>query len=331
MRRWRIRVIVGLSSLIAVTALAGATYQWLATRKDLAATPPPGQLVDIGGHRLHLWCTGNGAPAVILDNGLGGSSAGWGFVQPDVARFTRVCSYDRAGMGYSDPGPSPRTARRIASELATLLDRSGIAGPVVLVGASIAGFNVRVFASDHPERAAGLVLVDASHEADAHEVPLMARFVPLLSTVGALRLFGVSFGQRVESLPLSVRRYAQATSFRAAGYQAAADEIIHIRESLSEVRSSRRKLTIPLVVVTGARGADEQWRQWQQDLTSLSERGCLMVARQSAHVVSVDQPEVVVDAIKTLVETARGHDVPLCATSAANIDVQLPVRTRRRG
>ena len=169
MRRWTIRVVVGLCSLIVALALAGTTYQWLATRRDLAATPPPGHLVDIGGYRLHLWCSGDGSPAVILDTGLGGSSAGWGHVQPDVARFTRVCSYDRAGMGYSDPGPSPRTARRIATELAELLARGGISGPVVLVGASIAGFDARVFASDYPERAAGLVLVDASHEDDAHK------------------------------------------------------------------------------------------------------------------------------------------------------------------
>ena len=318
MWRWTTHVLVGLCSLIVVTALTGALYQTIATRNDLAVTPPPGQLVDIGGYRLHLWCTGNGAPAVILDTGLGGSSAGWGLVQPDVARFTRACSYDRAGMGYSDPGPSPRTARRIANELARLLDRSGIAGPVVLVGASIAGFNVRVFASDHPERAAGLVLVDASHETDRHEVPPMARFVPLLSTVGVLRLFGVSFGQTVESLPPSVQRYALATRFRAAGYRAAADEIIHIRESVSEVTSSRRKLTIPVVVVTGARGADENWRQLQQDLTSLSERGCLMIARQSGHVVSVDQPEIVVEAIRAIVDTSRGrNDVSLCARIGA--------------
>ena len=315
MWRWTMRIVFVLGAFLIVAALSGATYQWLATRQDLAATPPPGHLVDIGGYRLHLWCTGNGAPAVILDTGLGGSTVGWGFVQPDVARFTRVCSYDRAGMGYSDPGPSPRTARQIASELVRLLDRSGM-GPVVLVGASIAGFNVRVFASDHPERAAGLVLVDASHEADAHEVPPMARFVPVLSTLGVLRLLGVSFGERVESLPPSVQRYAKATSFRSAGYQAAADELIHIEESVSEVRSSRRQLTIPVVVVTGARGADENWRKLQHDLTSLSERGCLMIARQSGHVVQVDQPEVVVDAIRGVVETARGHDVPLCATPA---------------
>jgi pimeloyl-ACP methyl ester carboxylesterase len=317
MWRWTMRIFLVLGAFLIVVAISGATYQWLATRKELAATPPPGHLVDIGGYRLHLWCTGDGAPAVILDTGLGGSSADWGFVQPDVARFTRVCSYDRAGMGYSDPGPSPRTARRIASELAELLVRSGIGGPVVLVGASIAGFDVRVFASDHPERAAGLVLVDASHEDQAHEVPRMARFVPLLSTIGVLRLFGVSFGQSIESLAPSVRQFARATRFRAAGYQAAADEIIQIRQSASEVRSSRRKLTIPVLVITGGRGADENWRQLQRDQASLSERGCLIIAQESGHVVSVDQPEVVVGAIRTVVETARGHDVPLCATASA--------------
>ena len=323
MWRWTMRIFVVLGAFLIVAALSGATYQWLATRQELAATPPPGHLVDVGGYRLHLWCTGDGAPAVILDTGLGGSSADWGFVQPDVARFTRVCSFDRAGMGYSDPGPSPRTARRIASELAELLVRSGIGGPVALVGASIAGFDVRVFASDRPERAAGLVLVDASHEDDVHEVPRMARFVPLLSTIGVLRLFGPSFGQNIESLAPSVRQFAQATRFRAAGYQAAADEIIHIRESAEEVRSSRRKVTIPVLVVTGGRGADENWRQLQRDQASLSERGCLIIAEQSGHVVPIDQPAVIVDAIRTVVETARGHDVPLCATPA-NVERDRP-------
>ena len=307
MWRWTMRIFVVLGAFLIVAALSGATYQWRATRKDLAATPPPGRLIDIGGYRLHLWCTGDGAPAVILDTGLGGSSADWGFVQPDVARFTRVCSYDRAGMGYSDAGPSPRTARRIANELAELLARSGIAGPVVLVGASIAGFDVRVFASDHPDGAAGLVLVDGSHEDDAHEVPRMARFIPLLSTLGVFRLLGVSFGLPVESLAPSVRQFARATSFRAAGYQAAADEIIHIRESASEVSSSRRTLPIPVLVITGGRGADENWRRLQRDQASLSDRGCLIVAQESGHVVAIDQPEVVVDAIRTVVETARGH------------------------
>jgi pimeloyl-ACP methyl ester carboxylesterase len=232
-------------------------------------------------------------------------------------------------MGYSDSGPSPRTARRIATELAELLARSGNAGPVVFVGASIGGFAVRVFASDHPDRAAGLVLVDASHEDEAHEVPRMARFVPLLSTIGAFRLLGMSFGQRVESLAPPVRQFAQATSFRAAGYRTVADELSHIRETTSEVRSSRRKLPIPVLVVTGGRGADENWRRLQRDHASLSDRGCVIVAQVSGHVVAIDQPEVIVDAIRTVVETARGHDVSLCATRATQADRDPPRRWMR--
>lgn len=318
MWRWTLRILVALSGTLVLAAVCGATWQQLATRRDLASTPPPGRLVDVGGHRLHLWCTGAGAPAVILENGLGGTSAAWGFVQPDVARFTHVCSYDRAGMGYSDPGPSPRTARRIANELGELVDRSGIGGPVVLVAASSGGFNVRVFASDHPDRVAGLVLVDASHEDQVHEVPRLARFVPLLSSVGVLRLLGVSFGLSPESLPPSTQRFARVTSFRAAGYEAAADEIIHIRESASEVRASRRTLAIPVVVVTGARGADATWRDLQRDQVTLSERGCQIIAEQSGHVVVLDQPQIVVDAIRTIVDAARvPNGVPLCGSRVA--------------
>jgi hypothetical protein len=182
--------------------------------------------------------------------------------------------------------------------------------------ASSGGFNVRAFASDRPDRVAGLVLVDASHEDQAHEIPPLARFVPLLSSVGALRLLGITFGLSLDSLPASTQRFARATSFRAAGYQAAADEIIHIRESAGQVRASRRKLTMPVVVVTGARGADAAWRDLQRDQVSLSERGCQIMAEQSGHVVAIDQPKVVVDAIRAIVETIRGGtDFPLCGSA----------------
>jgi pimeloyl-ACP methyl ester carboxylesterase len=315
MWRWTLRILVALFGFLILAAVAGAIYQRLATRKDLASTPPPGRLVDVGGYRLHLLCTGAGGPAVILENGLGGSSAAWGFVQPEVARFTRVCSYDRAGTGYSDPGPSPRTARRIATELVELVDRGGIGGPMVLVAASSGGFNARVLASDHPDRVAGLVLVDASHEDQVHEVPRFARFVPLLSSIGILRLFGVSFGVSLELLPPATQRFARATRFRAAGYQAAADEIMHIPQSASEVRASRRKLTIPVVVVTGARGADATWRDLQRDQVTLSERSCQIIAEQSGHVVPIDEPQAVVAAIHAIMRAIRRpSDVPLCGS-----------------
>lgn len=307
------RTLIALCGLVVVAASAGATYQWIATRKDLAANPPPGRLVELGGHKLHIWCTGSGAPAVILESGLGGSSADWGFVQPDVAAFTRVCSYDRAGMGYSDPGPSPRTTRRIAHELAQLLDRTGISGPLVLVGASVGGLAARVFASEHAQRVAGLVLVDASHEDQEMDVPAIAPFVPLLSSAGVFRLLGVSFGPTPESLAPFVRGFARATSFRAAAYQATADEGIHLRESAAEVKATRRKLTIPVVVVTAGRDTDAVWRGQQRDQVGLSPQGCQVIAEQSGHVIAVDQPQAIINAIRAIVDMARGRtDVTLC-------------------
>jgi hypothetical protein len=156
------------------------------------------------------------------------------------------------------------------------------------------------------------------HEDDVHGVPPMARYVPVLSTLGVLRFRRVSFGQGVESLPPSVQPLARATRFTTAAYKATADEIIHVEQSAEEARSSRRKLAVPVLVITGARGADENWHGFQQDLASLSEQGCLIVAQQSSHVVAVDQQQIVVDAIRTVVETARDHSVPLCAAPTAS-------------
>ena len=317
MRRWAKRTLIALCGVVVVAALTGSAYQWIATRNDLAANPPPGRLVDVGGHQLHIWCTGLGEPTVILENGLGGSGLGWSYVQPEVAKFTRVYSYDRAGTGYSDPGPSPRTARRIGQELATLLDRTGISGPLVLAGASIGGLFVRVFASEHGERVVGLVLVDASHEDQEMSVPPIAPLVPLLSSIGVFRLLGVSFGGTGESLPPSLQRSARATAFRAAAYQATADEGIHLPESVVEVRASRRKLAIPVVVVTAGRGGpDAEWQKLQRDQVGLSEEGCQIIAEQSGHVIALGQPQAIVDPIRAIVERARGRkSVPLCGAA----------------
>ena len=125
--------------------------------------PPPGQLVSLGTHRLHLYRTGHGTPPVVFDAALGGSSLSWTYVQPAVAAFTTACTYDRAGFGWSDAGPLPRTAGRIADELHTLLTTAAIAPPFVLVGHSFGAFSIRAYAARHPEDVAGLVFVDPAH------------------------------------------------------------------------------------------------------------------------------------------------------------------------
>jgi pimeloyl-ACP methyl ester carboxylesterase len=130
------------------------------------AIPPPGTLVDIGGFRLHLHCTGNGSPTIVLDAALGASSLSWSLVQPELARLSRVCSYDRGGFGWSDPGPMPRTADRIAEELHTLLERARVPPPYVLVGHSFGGLVALIFARRFRSVISGLVLVDPAHAED---------------------------------------------------------------------------------------------------------------------------------------------------------------------
>ena len=126
----------------------------------------PGRLIDVGGFRLHLHCSGSGRPAVVMDSALAGSSISWSLIQPDVSRLTRACSYDRAGFGWSDAGPMPRTAGRVADELRVLLDRGGVAPPFVLVGHSFGGLVMRIFAARYRSDVSGLVLVDPAHPED---------------------------------------------------------------------------------------------------------------------------------------------------------------------
>ena len=121
----------------------------------------PGQLVDVGGFRLNLYCVGSGSPTVVFDSGWGDWAPVWSKVQPEIAKWTRACSYDRAGTGFSEPGPMPRTSVHIAEELRTALHHAGIGGPYILVGSAFGGDNVRTFADLYMDEIAGLVLVDA--------------------------------------------------------------------------------------------------------------------------------------------------------------------------
>ena len=165
MSHWTKKALFGLAGLLLIASLADASYRWLADRSDLAATPSPRRIVDVGGHRLHIWRTDSvepGIPSVLFDSGLGGGAFSWAHVAPEVAKFTQTCTYDRAGMGYRDPGPTPRTSGQIAKELTELIQNSGITRPVILVGLSFGGFNTRIVASEHPDLVSGVVLVSAS-------------------------------------------------------------------------------------------------------------------------------------------------------------------------
>src|SRR5437868_14963164 len=149
--RRRLMRFLGIFSLSLVgLLLLGLLSQALASGLDASHYPPPGKLVDVGGYRLHINCTGTGSPTVILDAGLGGTSLDWSKIQPAVARFTRVCSYDRAGYGWSESGPGPRTSPQIVKELHLLLVHAQVNGPYLLVGHSVGGLNMRLYAYRYP-------------------------------------------------------------------------------------------------------------------------------------------------------------------------------------
>src|SRR4028119_2508178 len=152
-------------------AVAGAIYQAIVTELAERAYPPPGQMIDVGGHRLHINCAGRGGPTVVLDAGSGGSSAQWVRVQREVSGTTRVCAYDRAGMGWSEMGPDPRDAKQITGELHTLLGKAGIEGPYVLVGHSFGGMYMQTYAARYPDEVAGVGLVDSPTDPDRFGQP----------------------------------------------------------------------------------------------------------------------------------------------------------------
>lgn len=144
--------------------IAGVSYQVIEARADARRFHQEGMSVDIGGYNLNINCTGQGSPTVILESGHQVPAIGWRFVQPDIAKFTRVCSYDRAGYGWSDPGPMPRTSAQIVKELHTLLRNAGEKPPYVLVGHSSGGTNMRIYAGHYPSEVAGMVLAEPGHE-----------------------------------------------------------------------------------------------------------------------------------------------------------------------
>lgn len=156
------KALLGLIVALLALAVAGAIYQAIATKLAERAYPPPGEMVDVGGYRLHISCVGQESPTVVLDAGSGGFSAQWVRVQREVSGTTRVCAYDRAGMGWSEMGPDPRDAKQITSELHALLTKAGIEGPYVLVGHSFGGMYMQTYANRYPDEVAGVALVDSS-------------------------------------------------------------------------------------------------------------------------------------------------------------------------
>jgi pimeloyl-ACP methyl ester carboxylesterase len=260
-RFWTGRVLLALVITLVALAAAGASYQTVATAIDQRTYPAPGQLVDVGGYRLHISCVGAGSPTVILLHGNCGTSQDWYGVQPAIATTTRVCAYDRAGMGWSDAGPGSRDAQQIVHELHTLLTNAGIAGPYVLVGHSFGGLYTRVYADEYPDEVTGMVLVDASHPNMWARAPggqdIYNAGVQMGGILAALAPFGIARLQaNMTQLPpnydMPPGRYAEYQALRSStrAWNAALAELRATPATMDQVRATRSLGAMPLVVLT---------------------------------------------------------------------------------
>lgn len=260
------------------------------------------KLVDVGGYQLHLNCIGAGSPTVVLDSGLGLPLSTWSLTQPQVAKFTRVCSYDRAGIGSSDPGLIPRTSQQIVTELHTLLNRAGIKEPYIMVGHSFGGLNVRLYTSQFRHEVVGMVLVDSSYE---NQPP-----VDLAYDAKAWRW--INFCRNLAQSQVKAPEYPRVYSSReqAEQYRACSGsngEIAAFRTSQAQVRAAQQDLgNIPLVVLTRSQPPQSWWSE-HEELTRRSSNGTHIVAEHSGHFIQKDQPKLVTYAIHQVVEAARNN------------------------
>lgn len=318
-RFWLRIIFRSLLILVILLATAGFLYENISEARDRRFHPMPGRLVDVGGYKMHINCTGQGTPTVILDSGLGNSYAPWYKVQPQISQFVRVCSYDRAGIGYSDPSPRPRTSKDIAEELHTLLHNADIPSPVVLVGHSMGGYDVRLYASLYRNEVAGMVLVDSSHPEQDRRFPQA-----LINMEGSeLREYEfIAF-----SMPFGIPRLLgfcdSEALFRAAecnfhsGREVIA-ELKSVAESAAQTGATGSLGDMPLAVLSHDPSAPEPdipadllkpvndaWAQMQEELSHLSSRSTHLTAKSSGHYIQIDRPEVVIEAVRRVVDQAR--------------------------
>ena len=314
----------------------GAFYQTFAESADRNAFPPPGVLVDVAGTRLHLDCRGEGLPVVILEAGLTSASTSWALVHDAMAVQTRVCAYDRPGLDWSEPMPGTAGPATIAQRLRGVLDAAGIAGPYVLVGMSAGGVYVREYFAQFPEGVVGMVLVDSSHEAQADRLEPIDDPGPmapetLLAICRVLQPFGwvrasgyldsVIDERSPREMPHEAASAMKANMNRSHGCRAIGLEIESFHSALADPREPRSLGDLPLLVLSqgkppvameelglsleNARARRAAWDGLQMELAALSSRGERRVAVDSGHVIQMDQPALVIEAVGDMVRGVR--------------------------
>ena len=319
---WLKRFLIGLSMLIFVLAIAGVIYQTAATESDQRNYPPPGVLVNVDGYKMHIYCMGEGSPTIILDHVGDGSSVDWALIQPKLAEHTRVCAYDRAGFGWSDYNPAPRTLEQQVNELHGLLQGANQHGPYVLVGHSYGARVVRVYAAKYPDEVTGIVLMDAGILADDPRYPAemqsgfesennMLRAARWLSPFGLVRLTKPLIGLPTFDLPEEARIASASFSSSTRYFQS----LIAQGHSMPTVLQEEHEVTslgdIPLLVLVSTEPDDATHKVWKQaniEMAALSTNGSYRIVDGATHMSLAyreSDAQVCVDGILEVLQSVR--------------------------
>ena len=354
-----IHALIWILGFLLVGAIAGAIYQEFGLRRDSTLHPAPGRFIDLGTHRLHLLEKGQGTPTIVLEAGLMSTVLSWSEIQRTLAQSYRVVSYDRAGLGWSDLGPMPRTAERMVKELQTLLERAAIAPPYVLVGHSFGGLTMPLFAARYPEETAGVVLVDpvapaewnppSEHDRKRAEVGAtvsrraallcrigVIRFVAFLLTSGATKMAGrlvrvISREAPAESgsvsspwfwnLPAEERTMAATFWVKEKFCRTIASQLENLPGSAVRVAELGEFCSSPVVILS-AKSTPPKRREQHAAIAQRLPQGRYVLAEESSHWIMQDQPDLVLGAIH---EVARSFLKPEAEAAAAQAGSSAPL------
>ena len=318
-------VVLTVAGAVVALILAGLIYEAVSEAVDNRRFPPPGRLVDVGGRRLHLLCKGSApGPTVVIEQGSASPSVIWWPVQDAVAGFARVCTYDRAGYQWSDPGPATRSLADRVADLHALLKRGEVPGPYVLVGHSFGGPLIRLFARTYPDEAAGMVLVDTPEEVVIFrkayrdytgQIATMAGIAGLAARLGVVRLAMNALVHPDGGLTPEMNRMMIAFMSRPSFYAGARDEMASLSRAQAETEKAGGFGALgdrPLVVITHTRpfpgppaSLEPGWQEGQKRLAALSTDAQLVEATKSSHMIQAEEPELVIDAIRRVHAAAR--------------------------
>ncbi|WP_428684950.1 alpha/beta fold hydrolase [Sphingopyxis sp.] len=342
--RWLKRILLGLLALLLIALVVGAIYEALGRRSAEAKYPPRGQLVDVGGRKMHIDCRGTGSPTVILESGLGtGGTTDWTLVHDQIAGFTRTCAYDRAGIMWSDPKDTPQRASAVVDDLHALLKGAGINDELVLVGHSIGGPYTRTYVGKYGDQVAGLVMVDPSHPDQVARLGRVSgidanpkRASTLMHTANALAWTGIvrfliSRSEKPK-LPNAAdsRKLGDALVISAAygsrSIRGSTSELDGFDDTMDDARAVHSFGNRPLIVLTAmapfkpeqmeglglkpeqAARFKQEWKTLHAEQAAFSTRGRQQLVPDATHYIQVDRPDVVIAAVKEVVDEVRADD-----------------------